>query len=124
MLALEDTIVIEVGHQVAAPYCALLLEDLGAEVWKVEKPGQGDGTRRWNLTKPGGAFYALNRNKKSIALDIKQGKEAFFSMVEKADVIVENFAPGTMERYSLDYTEVSSVNPRIVYCSISGYGKG
>lgn len=122
MYALEDILVLEVGHQVAAPYCSLLLADLGAEVWKIEKPGQGDGTRRWNPSKPGGAFYALNRNKKSISLDLKQGKDVFLSMVKKADVIVENLAPGTMERYGLDYATVSSINPRIIYCSVSGYG--
>ena len=120
MLALEDTVIVEVGHQVAAPTCTMLLADLGAEVWKIEKPGREDGTRYWNLTRQGGAFYALNRNKKSITLDIKRGKEVLFSIIKKADVIVENLALGTMEKCGLDYAEVSRVNPRIIYCSISG----
>lgn len=121
---LEDIIVLEAGHQVAAPACTMLLSDMGAEVWKIERPGQGDGTRNWNLTKPGGAFYALNRNKKSISLDIKQGKDVFLSLAKKADVLVENLAPGAMKKYGLDYDSVSALNPRIIYCSISGYGSG
>ena len=122
MSPLEGIVVIEVGHQVAAPSCSLLLADLGAEVWKIEKPGQGDQSRYWNPKNPGGAFYALNRNKKSVSLDIKHGRDVLLSMVRKADVFVENFTPGTMRRYGLEYEDISKINPRIVYCSISGYG--
>ena len=106
----------------------MLLGDLGARVIKVEGPGSGDETRRWGppfLGEWSAYFLSVNRNKESVALDLKspQGRAAALALATKADVVIENFRPGAMARLGLAYAEVARANPRVVYCSISGYGQ-
>jgi len=105
----------------------MLLGDLGADVVKVERPGTGDDTREWGPPYVHGesAYYlAINRNKRSVALDLgtSAGREAARRLAQRADVLVENFKPGTMERLGLSYEDVSSTNPGVIYCSVSGFG--
>ncbi|MDQ3701571.1 MAG: CoA transferase, partial [Chloroflexota bacterium] len=111
----------------AGPYCGLVLADLGADVVKVENPEGGDFSR---ATPPfvrgvSAGFLALNRNKRSLALDLKQplGRDVFLRLAAGADVIVENFRPGTMRDLGIDYATVTARNPRVIYCSVSGYGQ-
>jgi crotonobetainyl-CoA:carnitine CoA-transferase CaiB-like acyl-CoA transferase len=124
---LEGIRVIDLTRVLAGPYCTALLADLGAEVIKIERPGVGDDARHYVPFVKGQSAYFINinRGKKSVVIDLKKpkGRELFFRLVEKADVLVENFAPGTMERLGLGYDAVNRVNPRIVYASISGFGQ-
>ncbi len=124
--------VLEFGQIAAGPFTGSLLADLGADVVKVERPDGGDGMRNWPpLTAGEGGsvfsenFASLNRNKRSIAIDLKDrnSTERLLKLCAAADVIVENFRPGVLARLGLGYKDVSAVNPRIVYCSISGYGQ-
>jgi formyl-CoA transferase len=125
--ALEGTTVIEVAGHVAGPYAGSLLGDLGCEVIKVELPGEGDTHRGRNPLYEGygPSFRALNRNKKSITLNLKEqeGREILFSLLESADVLLDNFRPETRLRLGLDYEELSKLNPRLIHCSVSGYGQ-
>ena len=120
--------ILDVSQMAAGPFCSMMLADMGAEVIKIEIPNQGEPLRRWGPPFLGGEgvyFLGLNRNKKSVTLNLKseRGKEIFLKLVEKADVLLENFRPGTMERLGFGYEEIKSVNPRIIYCRISGYGQ-
>ncbi len=119
--------VVEVGNYMAAPYCTMQLADLGAEVIKVENPDGGDTVRAVAplLGGEGSAFLRLNRNKRSIAVDLKsaEGKEIFRKLVATADVVVENLRPGTMRDLGLDYPLLSQINPRLVYVAASGWGQ-
>lgn len=125
--ALEGTIVIEVAGHVAAPYAGSLLGDLGCEVIKVELPDGGDTHRGRNPKYEGygPSFRALNRNKKSLTLDLNkdEGREILVKLLDRADVLIENFRPATRSRLGLDYEELAKRNPRLVHCSISGYGQ-
>ncbi len=125
--ALEGTVVIEVSGHVAGPYAGSLLGDIGCEVIKVELPGEGDTHRGRNPKYEGygPSFRALNRNKKSITLDLKdpEGKKILLRLLEKADILLENFRPDTRKRLGLDYGELNQLNPRLIHCSISGYGQ-
>ncbi len=119
--------VLEVGNYMAAPFCSMQLADLGAEVIKVEHPDGGDQVR---LSAPlidgeGSAFMRLNRNKRSLALDLKtdQGREIFQKLVATADVVVENLRPGTMKDLGLDHETLRRLNPRLVYVAASGWGQ-
>jgi crotonobetainyl-CoA:carnitine CoA-transferase CaiB-like acyl-CoA transferase len=116
--------VVEFTHMVMGPTCGLLLADLGAEVIKVE-PLEGDSTRRL-LGSGSGFFPAFNRNKKSIALDLKtpEGVEAALRLVATADIVSENFKPGTMKKLGLDYESLSKLNPRLIYVSHKGFLPG
>jgi len=125
---LSGVVVIDLSRILAGPYCTMLLGDLGAEVIKVEAPSRGDGSREWGPPWAGGesAYYlSINRNKKSITLNLKseKGREILRKLIGKGDVLVENFLPGTMERWGFDYERVKEINPRIIYCSITGYGQ-
>lgn len=125
--ALTGIRVLEVGHIMAAPFCGLLLADMGADVLKVEQPGRGDGMRGMGppfFNGESGAFLILNRNKRSITLNLKspQGCELFHSLVAEVDVLVENYRPGTLQKLGLDYTSLKQVKPDLIYCSISGFG--
>lgn len=127
-LALDGMRVLEITQVMSGPFCGLLLADLGAEVIKVEKPG-GDDSRRMAPPRINGesaAFMAINRNKRGLGLNLKsnEAREIFKKLAAKADVLIENFRPGTMERLGLGYETVHARNPRLVYCSISGYGQG
>ena len=112
--------VLSLAFQFPGPYATLLLADMGADVVIVEPPVGGDPTRQF-----AGFFESLNRNKRSIALDLKsdRGRSAFMRLVEDADALFEGFRPGTMARLGLDYEQLSAVNPRLVYVSISGFGQ-
>ena len=125
---LTGTRVVDLTRALAGPYCTLLLGDMGADVVKIELPGSGDETRQWGPPFVAGEssyFMSVNRNKRSLTLDLKSqdGVEALRRLIDKADVLVENFRPGTMDRLGLSYEEARSLNPSLVYCSISGYGQ-
>ncbi len=120
--------VLDVAQVLAGPYCGMLLGDLGCDVIKVEQPGLGDASRH-SLGSPSAwgessAFLAANRNKRSVCLDLKQpaGVEAFRRLVESADVVVENYRPGTTRRLGIDYESLRPLNARLIYASISGFG--
>jgi crotonobetainyl-CoA:carnitine CoA-transferase CaiB-like acyl-CoA transferase len=120
--------VLDLSQVVAGPFCSMLLADMGAEVIKIERPGVGDGLRRWGPPFLGGEgvyFLYLNRNKKSITLNLKsdEGRCIFTQLLERSDILLENFRPGTMERLGFGYEEASRINPGIIYCRISGYGQ-
>ena len=126
--ALEGLSVIDFTQMLAGPYCTQQLADLGAEVIKIEVPVKGDDSRHYMTTTRGGegAFYlSTNRNKRSVTLDLKTdaGREVALKLISGADIVVENFSNGVMERLGLDYDSVSKDNPRLIYCSISSYGR-
>src|SRR5580765_195149 len=127
MAPLHGLRVIDLTRVVAGPFCTMMLGDMGAEVLKIEEPQHGDDSRAWAPYIHGwGSFYlALNRSKKSVALDLKSaaGAEALTRLVETADVLIENFRPGSLAELGFDYPSVSAINPRLIYCSISGYGQ-
>ncbi|MFQ5682808.1 MAG: CaiB/BaiF CoA transferase family protein [Candidatus Binatia bacterium] len=122
---LEGIRVLEMASYVTGPFASVLLADLGADVIKVEPPGQGDPFRGWGENLYSATFRSLNRNKKSITLDIRrdEGRELFLKLASTSDVLIENFRPGTMERRGIGYDSVRALNPKIVYCSISGFGQ-
>jgi crotonobetainyl-CoA:carnitine CoA-transferase CaiB-like acyl-CoA transferase len=125
---LSGLLVADLSRILAGPYCTMLLGDLGADVVKVESPG-GDDTRSWQPPVRDGVstyYLAINRNKRSIALDLGDGEDVAVAreLVRRADVVVENFRPGGLRRFALDYESVSAGNPRLVYASISGFGSG
>src|SRR5258705_13944048 len=127
MAPLQGLRVIDLTRVVAGPFCTMMLGDMGAEVLKIEEPQHGDDSRAWAPYIQGwGAFYlALNRSKKSVALDLKSkgGAEALTRLVETADVLIENFRPGSLAELGFDYPSVSAGNPRLVFFSILGYGQ-
>jgi formyl-CoA transferase len=124
---LDGVRVLDLTRVVAGPYCSMFLGDLGAEVVKVEQPGSGDDTRGWGPPFAGGesAYYlCINRNKKSLTLDLKSKRavELLRELVKSADVIIENFRPGTMERLGLGEKELRALNPRLIFASLTGFG--
>ncbi|NTU78844.1 MAG: CoA transferase [Chloroflexales bacterium] len=124
-LPLSGIRVLEFGHAVLGPTCGLVLADLGAEVIKIERPHDGDDTRR--LAGFGmGYFPFFNRNKKSLAVDIKtaRGRKLIYRLARGADVLVENFAPGTMDRLGYSYTALAELNPALIYCALKGFLDG
>nr|WP_198151955.1 CoA transferase [Kibdelosporangium sp. MJ126-NF4]CEL21920.1 CAIB/BAIF family protein [Kibdelosporangium sp. MJ126-NF4]CTQ92700.1 CAIB/BAIF family protein [Kibdelosporangium sp. MJ126-NF4] len=124
MQALAGVTIADFSRVLAGPYATMLLADLGATVIKVERPGSGDDTRAWGPPYVGDDstyFLGLNRNKHLVSLDL--GDPAARELAEGADVVVENFRPGTMARHGLGYEALSAVNPKLVYCSITGFGQ-
>lgn len=125
--ALQGLKVLDFTRVYSGPYCTMLLADLGAEVIKVEAIGKGDDTRAFHPIKNGqsGYFSYLNRNKKSITLNLKsaEGKELALELARWADIVVENFSAGTIQKLGLGYDDVAKVNPGIIYASISGFGQ-
>ena len=126
--ALDGIKVLDLSRALAGPYCTMMLADMGAEVIKVEMPGTGDDSRAWGppfVEGESAYFMSINRNKKSITLDMKGDKaiEIIMKLIKGSDVLVENFRPGAMERLGLAYQQVKAMNPRLVYCSISGFGQ-
>ena len=120
--------VLELAQIMAGPTCGLMLADLGAEVIKIEKIPGGDDTRRFlppDINGEAAAFMMMNRNKRGMALDLKtkEGVEVFKRMVKQADVVVENFRKGTLEKLGVGYEELKKINPKIILCEISGYGR-
>lgn len=120
--------VVDLTKIIVGPLCTMLLGDMGADVIKIEKPGSGDDSRYWTADPRyegySPYFMSVNRNKRSLTLDLKQpeGVEILRKLVERADVLVENYRPGTMERMGLDYGSLKKLNPGLIYCSLSGYG--
>lgn len=124
---LDGITVLDVTQSVAGPYCTMLLGDLGADVIKVERPETGDDTRSWGppyWNEESTTFISLNRNKRSIVLDMKheEGRRIMWDLVRRADVIVQNLRTGILERLGFGYEAVKAENPRIVYCSMTAYG--
>jgi crotonobetainyl-CoA:carnitine CoA-transferase CaiB-like acyl-CoA transferase len=119
--ALKGVRILDLTRLLPGPYCTLLLGDLGAEIIKVEEKGRGDYTREMLR----GIYYSVNRNKKSISLDMKkeEGRDIILELAKVCDVVIEGFRPGVVERLGVDYETIKTVNPQIVYCSISGYGQ-
>jgi crotonobetainyl-CoA:carnitine CoA-transferase CaiB-like acyl-CoA transferase len=127
--------VLDLSRILAGPWLAQLLSDLGAEVWKIERPGTGDDTRQWGppfLRKDGGIdttesayFLSANRGKHSICVDIStdEGSAIVRALAQQADLVIENYKVGDMARYGLDYEALKRVKPDIIYCSITGYGQ-
>jgi formyl-CoA transferase len=124
---LDGIRVLDLTRVLAGPYCTMFLGDLGAEVVKVEQPGVGDDTRGWGPPFVGGEsayFLCVNRNKKSVTVDLKskEGVALLRRLAERADVLIENFRPGTMERLGLGEKELRAINPKLIYASLSGFG--
>ncbi len=124
--ALSDLIVLDLTRVLAGPYCSMMLADFGANVIKIEAPGKGDDTRALGpFDKGESRYYAnVNRNKKGVTLNLKapEGKQAFLDMVKKADIVVENYRPGVMDKLGLGYDVLKEVNPQIIYAAVSGFG--
>ena len=126
--ALEGMKVLDCSQILAGPFCSMLLADMGADVVKIEKPSGGDDTRRFGppfINSESAAFLAINRNKRSLVLDFKQenGVAIMKKMVKDADVIIENYRTGAMDQNGLGYEELKKINPKLIYCSISGFGR-
>lgn len=128
MTPLSDLRVIEMGQLLAGPFCGQLLADFGAEVIKVEPPGTGDPMREWGREKSGGLslwWPVVARGKKSLTLNLREaaGQQIIRDLVSQADVLVENFRPGTLERWNLSPTSLREINPRLIVVRVSGYGQ-
>jgi len=120
--------VLDLTRVMSGPYCTLMLADLGARVIKIERPGYGDDTRAWGppfVSGESAYFLSVNRNKESLTLDFKQqdGRRILDALIERADVLVENFKPGTLQRLGLDHASLAERHPRLIYASVSGYGQ-
>jgi len=122
--ALDGIRVIELASYVSGPYAGMLLADFGAEVIKIEAPGHGDPFRGWGASDYSATFGSVNRNKKSVVIDLKtpEGRTEADDLIAGADIVIENFRPGTMERLGLGYEQCRSRNPRLIWCSITGFG--
>lgn len=125
--ALRGIRVLDLSRVLAGPWASMTLGDLGAEIWKVEHPAGGDDTRKWHPPTIGDTstyFLAANRNKKSIAIDMQRetGREIVCALAERADILVENFRPSSLRSLGLSFDDLRARNPRLIYCSVSGYG--
>jgi crotonobetainyl-CoA:carnitine CoA-transferase CaiB-like acyl-CoA transferase len=118
--ALHGIKIVDLSIQIPGPYCSMILADLGAEVMKIEQPGIGDFARALPHL-----FNGINRNKKSVILELKspKGKEILYKLVAHADIVLEGFRPGVATKLGIDYATLKGINPRIIYCAISGYGQ-
>ena len=128
MKTLEGIRVLDLTRALAGPFCTLMLGDHGADIVKIEMPGSGDDTRHWGppfIGEESAYFLSINRNKRSLTLNFKEpeAKKIFLDLASGADVVVENFTPGVMSRFGLDYETVKETNRKIIYCSISGFGQ-
>jgi formyl-CoA transferase len=125
---LENIVVIDLSRVLAGPYCTMMLGDMGADVIKVEVPGQGDDTRHWGppFAQGGESAYFLcaNRNKRSITINLKseRGRQILVDLIKKGDILVENFRAGTLESWGLSYQDLQRIRPGLIYCTITGYG--
>jgi formyl-CoA transferase len=125
---LSDLVVVEMGTLIAGPFCGQILGDFGAEVIKIEDPKVGDPMRQWGRSLPKGLspwWPVIGRNKKSVGLDLRtpEGKEIARTLISKADVVIENFRPGTMEKWGLSYESLAEQNPRLIMARVSGFGQ-
>ncbi len=128
MAPLTGINVLDLSRVLAGPWSTMTLGDLGAEIWKIENPSDGDETRSWSppAFKGTSTYYlAVNRNKSSLAVDFRteRGQAILRELAQRADILVENYLTGTLARYGLDYASLAAVNPRLIYCSFSGYGR-
>jgi crotonobetainyl-CoA:carnitine CoA-transferase CaiB-like acyl-CoA transferase len=128
MRPLDGITVLDLTRVLSGPYCTMLLADMGARVIKIEHPGRGDDTRHWGPPFVDGEsayFLSINRNKESVTLDFKSsdGRAVLDRLIDRADVVIENFRPGTLARLGLDYASLAPSHPRLVYCAISGFGQ-
>lgn len=125
---LDGVRVVDLTRILAGPYCTMLMGDLGADVIKVEVPGHGDDTRQWGPPFTAGGesayFLAANRNKRSLTLNLKseRGRLILKKLIQKADVLIENFRMGTLEKWGLDYEQLKELKPDLIYCTVTGYG--
>src|SRR5580704_19681054 len=125
---LDGLVVLDFSHALAGPYCTMLMAQYGAEVFKIESPGDGEVGRSWAPPFTNGEasyFLGINTGKRSLAIDLKkpEGVALCLDMMERADVLIENMRPGTMERLGLGYAAARARNSRLIYCSVSGYGQ-
>lgn len=124
--ALSGLKVLDLTRLLPGPFCSMLMADLGADVIKIEEPGTGDYIRAWSpkIGASSGYHAVLNRNKRSLTLNLKspEGRAIFEKLAAGADVVLEGFRPGVMGKLGLDFHSLERINPRLVYCSISGYG--
>src|SRR4030042_4982913 len=124
---LKELKMLDLSRLLPGPYCSLLLADLGMEVLKIEDSEQGDYMRRMGPVrkKESAYFLALNRNKKSMILNLKtkEGKEIFYKLIDTYDILLEGFRPGVMDRLGIGYQELKRRNPRVIFCALSGYGQ-
>jgi crotonobetainyl-CoA:carnitine CoA-transferase CaiB-like acyl-CoA transferase len=128
MAPLDGITVLDLTRVLSGPYCTMLLADMGARVIKIEQPGKGDDTRAWGppfLEGESAYFLSINRNKESVTVDFKhpEGRRLLEQLVANSDVVVENFRPGTLAKLGLDYQSLAPRHPRLIYCSISGFGQ-
>jgi crotonobetainyl-CoA:carnitine CoA-transferase CaiB-like acyl-CoA transferase len=127
MAPLDGLRVIDLTRVVAGPFCTMMLGDMGADVIKIEEPRHGDDSRGWGpfINGCGAFFFELNRSKRSVALDLKtlEGADALRQLIETADVLIENFRPGSLAELGFDYDAAAQINPRLIYCSIAGFGQ-
>lgn len=119
--------VLDLTRIVAGPYCTMILGDLGAEILKIERPGGGDEARKWGPpfykgTRESTYFMSVNRNKKSVCIDLKKGRDIIYDLAQKCDVLVENYVPGKLSSMGLGYDDIIKVAPHLIYCSLTGYG--
>src|ERR1700733_12896360 len=124
MKVLEGVKVLELGTTLTAPYCGMLLGDLGADVVKVENPAGGDPFRSFRGGLYSAHFVAYNKNKRSIAVDLRseEGQATILELIDRADVLLENFRPGVLERRGMGWDVLHARNPRLIHCSITGFG--
>ena len=125
---LEGLRVVELARTLAGPYCGMMLADMGAEVIKVEQPGVGDETRGYSPPEMNGEstyYLSLNRNKKGITANLKskEGQRIVKELVKKSDILIENFRYGAMEKFGLDYEKLKEINPRLIYCAVTAFGR-
>ena len=132
MKALDGIRMLDLTHMLSGPYAGMMLADLGAEAIKIEPPGRGEGTRRLLAKDPknsmhgmGAYFLTLNRNKKSVTLNLKseEGLQLFYELVKSADIVIDNFSAGVTQRLKIDHATLSAINPRIITCTITGFGE-
>jgi crotonobetainyl-CoA:carnitine CoA-transferase CaiB-like acyl-CoA transferase len=128
MLPLDEILVVDLSRILSGPLCTMMMGDMGARVVKVEPPPYGDDSRQWGppfVDDVSTYFLAANRNKESLGLNLKapEGKEILWKLIDRADVVVENFRPGVLERLGFGYEDVRRRNERIIYCSVSGFGQ-
>ena len=123
---------LDLTHMLSGPYGGMILADLGCETIKVEPPVTGEGTRRllendpdYSINGTGAYFYTLNRNKKSVCIDLKntKGLEVFYDLVKQSDIVLNNFSAGVTKKLKIDYSELKKINPRIITCTVSGFGE-
>jgi formyl-CoA transferase/CoA:oxalate CoA-transferase len=128
MRPLDDMFVVDLSRILSGPVCTMMLADMGAQVIKVEPPPWGDDSRKWGPPFVGGIstyFHSINRNKKSLGLNLQSesGRQVLWKLIDRADILIENFKPGVLDRLGFSYEAVSKRRPEIVYCSISGFGQ-